>query len=88
MVHGLEGPPKPAVANLGRRPTVRGSGVTLEIHLFDADVDLYGKRLRVELVQRLREERKFESLDALKAQIAADAQEARALLNVPAGATS
>ena len=85
LVHGLDGPPKPAVANLGRRPTVRGSGVTLEIHLFDTDLNLYGKRLRVELVERLREERKFDSLDALKAQIAADAQKARQLLSGSAG---
>ena len=59
--------------------------LTLEIHIFDIDMNLYGKRLRVELVERLREERKFESLGALKAQIAADAGKARLLLSGTVG---
>ena len=71
------------VANIGLRPTVSG-GFSVEVHLFDYDGDLYGAELRVHLVARLREERKFAGLDELKAQIAKDSAEARAAL---AGAT-
>ena len=69
------------VANLGVRPTVGGDPAPrLEVHLFDFAGDLYGRRLVVSLVEFLRPERKFDGLDALKAQIAIDAQAARALL--------
>lgn len=67
------------VANVGVRPTVNdGTLANLEVHLFDFDGDLYGERLSVEFMTRLRDEKKFESLDALKAAIAADQQAARA----------
>ncbi|ACJ00933.1 bifunctional riboflavin kinase/FAD synthetase [Rhodospirillum centenum] len=68
------------VANLGRRPTVGGHVERLEVHLFDFDGDLYGRHLRVQLLHFLRPELKFDGLDALKAQIAADALAARGLL--------
>ncbi|MCG5242170.1 bifunctional riboflavin kinase/FAD synthetase [Azospirillum doebereinerae] len=68
------------VANLGARPTVGGAVERLEAHLFDMDADLYGQHLRVQLIEFLRPERKFESFDALKAQIAQDAVAARAVL--------
>jgi riboflavin kinase/FMN adenylyltransferase len=68
------------VANLGLRPTVGGLVPRLEAHLFDVDVDLYGRHLRVALVDFIRPERKFAGLDALKAQIAEDAAQARAIL--------
>jgi riboflavin kinase / FMN adenylyltransferase len=68
------------VMNLGVRPTVDGHRATQEVHLFDFEGDLYGRTLRVEFVERIRQERKFEGLDALKAQIAADAHRARELL--------
>ena len=68
------------VANLGQRPTFGGSDLRLEAHLFDFDRDLYGRHLRVALVEHLRPERKFSGIDALKAQIATDAAEARTLL--------
>lgn len=71
---------KPGVANLGRRPTVDGERLLLEVHLFDFDGDVYGCRLRVEFAQRIRDERRFASLDELKAQIARDATAARVLL--------
>ena len=66
------------------KPTVqRGGPVTAETHLLDAeDRDLYGERLRVGFVARLREERRFPSLDSLREQIAEDAAQARALLAV------
>ena len=67
------------VANVGVRPTVNdGTLANLEVHLFDFDGDLYGERLDVEFMTKLRDEKKFESLDALKAAIAADQQAARA----------
>jgi riboflavin kinase/FMN adenylyltransferase len=68
------------VANIGLRPTVGGLVPRLEVHLFDTDVDLYGRHLRVALVEFIRPERKFSGLDALKAQIAEDAERARAIL--------
>lgn len=69
------------VANLGVRPTLGGDPAPrLEVHLFDFAGDLYGKRLVVELIAFLREERKFAGLDELKAQIARDAEAAKAAL--------
>lgn len=68
----------PGVANLGRRPTVGGEDERLEAHLFDFDRDVYDKRVRIQLLRFIRPEQKFESFDALKAQIAADAEAARA----------
>jgi riboflavin kinase/FMN adenylyltransferase len=65
------------VANLGVRPTV-AAGRAVETHLFDFDADLYGERLRLAFVARLREERKFDDLGALEAQIALDVEAARA----------
>ena len=70
----------PAVMNIGVRPTVSGEGVTVEVHLLDWQGDLYGQQLRVELVQFLRPEQKFDGLDGLKAQILADADQARQCL--------
>lgn len=74
------------VANLGRRPTFDGLGVILEVHIFDFDDDVYGRPMRVAFVERLRPEKKFSGLEALKAQIAADAAQARAVLAEPANA--
>jgi riboflavin kinase/FMN adenylyltransferase len=68
------------VANIGLRPTVGGLEPRLEAHLFDIDADLYGRHLRVSLIEFIRPEKKFAGLDALKAQIAEDAQTARAIL--------
>lgn len=69
------------VMNIGVRPTVSGEGrESVEVHLFDFDEDLYGQELRVELAARLRDEAQFPSFAALKAQIEADALNARRLL--------
>jgi riboflavin kinase/FMN adenylyltransferase len=68
------------VANLGLRPTVGGLVPRLEAHVFDLDRDLYGRHLRVFLVDFIRPEQKFAGLDELKAQIAADAATARKML--------
>jgi len=78
---GADGPRALArgVANVGVRPTV-GAGFGVEAHLFDLDEDLYGAVLRVHLVRRLREERRFPGVNELKAQIELDIAEARAAL--------
>jgi riboflavin kinase/FMN adenylyltransferase len=79
---GLETAWIDGVANFGRRPTFHAEDdVVLEAHLFDFSGDLYGKHLRVQLVERLRDERKFDGLDALKAQIAKDCEKAREILS-------
>ena len=65
------------VANFGDRPTVEGTRLLLETHLFDFEEDLYGKNLRVALVEHLRPERKFENFEALKDQIKLDCETAR-----------
>jgi riboflavin kinase/FMN adenylyltransferase len=69
-----------SVTNIGTRPTVDNSGRTVvETHIFNLDTDLYGQSIRVGFVQRLRDERAFESVDVLRAQIDADCQRARVL---------
>src|SRR6266550_2348387 len=68
------------VANIGLRPTVGTPEPRLEAHLFDIDTDLYGRHLRVSLIEFIRPEKKFAGLDELKAQIAADAAKAREIL--------
>lgn len=67
------------VANIGVRPTVKDPSAppTIEVHLLDHEEDLYGARLRVHLIARLRPERRFSGIEELKAQISADAAEAR-----------
>jgi riboflavin kinase/FMN adenylyltransferase len=68
------------VASLGVRPTFGGGDRLIEVHLFDFDGDLYGKRMRVEFVRRLRGEKKFGSADALVRQMNHDAARARSVL--------
>ncbi len=70
----------PGVANLGRRPTVEGKETLLETFLFDWTGDLYGKHLRVQLIDFLRAEEKFDSLEAMTGQMKRDEARARALL--------
>lgn len=67
-----------SVANLGVRPTIAGvPKLLLEVHILDFNGDLYGRHVHVEFLHKIREEMKFDSLDALKAQIAADIVTAR-----------
>ncbi|WP_347156801.1 bifunctional riboflavin kinase/FAD synthetase [Pontibacter chitinilyticus] len=66
--------------NIGFRPTVNGKHRTLEVHLLDFDRDIYGQQLTVEFVQLLREEQKFDGLDALKTQLAKDKVRTRQVL--------
>lgn len=78
----IDGVVRPSVTNVGVRPTVDHSGRTMvEAHLFDFSDDLYGRTVRVGFVQRMRDERVFESVDALRAQIAADCGRARVLFD-------
>jgi riboflavin kinase/FMN adenylyltransferase len=72
----------PAVSSLGTRPTVNGTDPLLEVHLFDFDGSLYGQYLDVDFVARLRDEHKFESLDALVEQMHRDAAAARTVLGL------
>ena len=71
---------QPAVVSLGTRPTIDGTEPLLEVHIFDFDRDIYGQYLYVDFVARLRDERRFESLDALVAQMHRDAGAARGIL--------
>lgn len=82
-VHGVGAAPMPGVASLGIRPTIDGTEPLLEAHLFDFDGDLYGRRIDVEFVAKLRDELKFGDLDAMVRQIDADARAARHLLGLP-----
>lgn len=79
-VHGIGAEPLPAVTSFGTRPTVDGIEPLLEAHLFDFDGDLYGRRIEVEFVAKLRDEEKFPDLPALVAQMHRDAAQARAIL--------
>ena len=69
------------VANIGIRPTFEKKDVLCEAHLFDSDCDLYGQRLLVRLKAFLRPEQRFSGIDALLAQIATDAEQARRILS-------
>jgi riboflavin kinase / FMN adenylyltransferase len=72
----------PSITNVGVRPTVDESGrVTVETHIFNFNRELYGASIQIGFVQRLRDERTFESLDLLKAQIADDCTRARGLFD-------
>ena len=81
QVRGADGEsPRDGVASLGTRPTVNGIEPLLEAHLFDFAGDLYGRRLSVEFVAKLRDEQRFASLEALTEQMHRDAARARAIL--------
>ncbi len=79
-VHGVDARAHASVSSFGTRPTVDGSEPLLEAHLFDFDGDLYGRRIAVEFVAKLRDEEKFDDLSALVAQMQHDARQARGIL--------
>src|SRR5690606_28144451 len=89
-VRGVADVPWPSVSSFGTRPTVGGVEPLLEAHLFDFDGDLYGRRIEVEFVARLRDEEKFPDLPTLVAQMHRDAGEARRILqqDLPGQATA
>ena len=76
-----DGAVRGGVTNVGVRPTVSGSGVTVETFILDFDGDLYGEEIRVEFLEYLRAEQKFSSLDDLRAQIARDAERAKEIID-------
>ena len=77
-VHGLGSAPRAGVASIGVRPTVKDDGrPLLEVYLFDFDETIYGRRVTVEFVHKLRDEEKYDTLDALTRQIRADVVQAR-----------
>jgi riboflavin kinase/FMN adenylyltransferase len=77
----IQSGPMPSVTNIGVRPTFDdGGGLSIECHIIDFDDDIYGTDLRVEFVERLRGERKFDGVDALVGQIGNDRDAARDLL--------
>ncbi len=80
----VDGDPAAAVVNIGLRPTFDGAGgLTVEAHLLDFDADLYGKTLALDFVSHLREERKFDGVQALIEQIHHDIDRARSILVQP-----
>ncbi len=81
MDGALAGQEFKGVANIGMRPTVGTEAPRLEAHLFDFDHDIYGQYVEVSLHQFMRPEQKFADFDALREQIARDAQDARAFLS-------
>ncbi|MEN1958657.1 bifunctional riboflavin kinase/FAD synthetase [Luteimonas sp. MJ204] len=88
-VHGVGDAPWPSVSSFGTRPTVDGIEPLLEAHLFDFDGDLYGRRIEVEFVARLRDEEKYPDLPTLVAQMDRDAAQAREILmHTPQRATA
>ena len=78
----VDGAAFPSVTNIGTRPTFEaGQEIVIESHVLDFDKDLYGAKLKLGFVQRLRDEKKFDGVDALKAQIDADRARARDLFD-------
>jgi len=71
----------PAVANLGYRPTTNGKDISFEVHILDFTGDLYGETLAVELLNKIREEKKFPDFEALVSQILEDIKEVKILFS-------
>ena len=72
-----------AAVNIGQRPTFSTSGkIAVEAHLLDFEGDLYGYHMRLDFLDRIRDEKKFESAHALKVQIESDSQKARHLAHL------
>ena len=69
------------IANMGIRPTVGGTRPVLETHIFDFEKDIYGRRITVQFIEKIREEVKFDSIDLLKSQIKKDIEEAKKILD-------
>lgn len=76
-VYGLAATPLPAIVNCGNRPTIKGLKNLLEAHLFDFDQNIYGRFIEIEFLKKIRDEKKFDSLEALKQQISQDVASAK-----------
>jgi len=81
-LYGLDGAPLPGVASLGKRPTMKNPDAppVLEVHLFDFNADIYGRRVHVDFLHKLRDEVKYPDLDTLVAQIQRDVDNAKHFL--------
>jgi riboflavin kinase/FMN adenylyltransferase len=77
----IDGVVHAGLTNIGVRPTFNETDATIETHLLRYSGDLYGRTVRLSFVQRLRDERRFDSVDALRTQIAADEQRANHLFS-------
>lgn len=77
----INGEPYQSVTNIGKRPTFEGEGRTIEVYILDYKGDLYGSNLKIDVVQRLRGEKKFGSAEELQKQISEDIKQVRAILS-------
>ena len=73
----VEGKKYGGIANMGVRPTVDGQNTVLEVHIFEFSKNIYGRKINVEFLQKLRDEKKFNGLDELKEQIFKDISTAK-----------
>jgi riboflavin kinase/FMN adenylyltransferase len=81
QVKGIDNRPLRGVASIGTRPTVNGVDTILEVYILDFDRDVYGYRVVVEFLHKIRNEEKFDSLEELSAHIAQDTDKARAFFD-------
>lgn len=77
----LDGNEMPAMMYIGTRPTLSLEEKSVEIHIFEFNQDIYGRRLAFQVIAKVREERRFDSVDALVSQLGDDASAVKALLN-------
>jgi riboflavin kinase/FMN adenylyltransferase len=77
QLFGLDEEPVNGVANIGIRPTIGDDKALLEVHLFDFNRDIYGEHVQVHFLHKIRDEQRFDGLEALMAQIELDCAEAR-----------
>ncbi len=81
----IDGKAYQSMANIGKCPTFGGGKCTVEVYLVDYRGDLYGRELKVDIIARLRDEKKFDTVDELKKQVADDVRRGKALLKATAG---
>jgi len=81
----VDGKTYQSMTNIGRQPTFGGNQRTVEVYVLDYHGDLYGHELKIDIMERLRGEKKFDTIDKLKKQIAEDVKQGRAMLNSRGG---
>ena len=77
----LEGNTVYGMMNIGFNPTVEGKTKSIEINFFDIDIDLYGKKIQIDIIDRIRDEKKFKSLEGLQAQLKKDRETSLAIIS-------
>ncbi len=80
LVYGLGPHPIKGAANVGSRPTVGGKKIILEVYLFDFNQDIYGRHVEVEFIHKLRQEEKYDTIEAMQEQITKDVEKAKSIL--------